>query len=90
MKDLYISSYYLKKETYCFIPQLDRKVLKRNTLKMGQNLEPFISVEIVTQIPVFVQRDNLRLNYKFGTRDFLGNSALISMEFLLCSKQVTV
>lgn len=57
---------------------------------MGQNLEPFISVEVVTQIPVFVQRDSLGLKYKFGARDFLRNSGLISMEFLLCSKQVTV
>lgn len=80
----------IEKEMYCFIPRLHCKVLQGNTLKMGQNLEPFLSVETVTQIPVFVQRDSLGLNYKFAPRDFLRNSALISMEFLLCSNQVTV
>lgn len=75
---------------YCFIPQPDGKVLQGNTLKTGQNLEPFISVEVVTQIPMFVPRNSLELNCKFGTRDFLRNSVLRSVEFLQRSKLVVI
>lgn len=48
----------IEREMGCFIPQLDPKVLPGNAPKMGQSLEPFMSVEIVTQIPVLVQRES--------------------------------